>query len=133
MPDKKAPPSVDKWLSEARADLAASKMGMFLLHNGIVRQTPRALARQGIDDGTQVRGMLFSYDAAKVDKAIAETYKMDGIYYVKAWLNEGRLAVGEDIMYVLVGGDIRTHVLAALQFLVEKLKTECVTEIELKE
>ena len=76
--------------------------------------------------------MEFYYDAVKVDEAIAETYKMDGIFYVKVWLNEGQLEVGDDIMYVLVGGDIRPHVIDALQFLVEKIKTECVTEIEQK-
>lgn len=130
---KTPPPSIDKWLSEAKADPAASKVGMYLVHNGVVRQTPRALARQGVDDGSSVKGMEFSYNAAKVDDAVAQTYQMTGICYVKVWLNEGRLNVGDDIMYVLIGGDIRPHVLDALQFLVEKIKTECVSEIELKE
>ncbi len=35
-------------------------------------------------------------------------------------------------VYVLIGGDIRPHVVDALQFLVEKIKSECVTEIEQK-
>ena len=48
---KKLPPSVDEWLKEAKADLAALKEGMFLVHNGVVRQTPKAKVRQGIDDG----------------------------------------------------------------------------------
>lgn len=132
MVNKKAPPSIDKWLSEAKADPIASKVGMFLIHNGVVRQTPKALVRQGVDNGSSVKGMEFSYDAVKVDEAIAETYKMDGIFYVKVWLSEGQLEVGDDIMYVLIGGDIRPHVIDALQFLVEKIKTECVTEIELR-
>ncbi len=132
MVDKKAPPSIDKWLSEAKAEPATSRAGMFLVHNGIVRQTPGVLVRQGVDNGTLVEGMFFSHDAAKVEEAIAETYQMKGICQVKVWLNEGRLAVGEDIMYVLIGGDIRPHVLGALQFLVEKIKSECVTEIEIK-
>ena len=68
----------------------------------------------------------------KVDAAVAETYKMDGIFHVRVWLNEGRLELGDDIMYVLIGGDIRPHVIDALQFLVGKIKTECVTEIEHK-
>lgn len=76
--------------------------------------------------------MEFAYDAVKVDAAIAETYKMEGIFYVKVWLNEGQLDVGDDIMYVLIGGDIRPHVVDALQFLVGKIKTECVDEIEQK-
>ncbi len=127
---KKTPPSIDEWLREAKADPAAAGVGMFLTHNGVVRQTPKAKVRRGLDDGSRVRGMEFSYDAAKVEEAVAETYKMEGIFFVKAWLNQGLLAVGDDIMYVLIGGDIRPHVVDALQFLLGKIKTECVTEIE---
>ncbi|OPZ70470.1 MAG: hypothetical protein BWY80_01497 [Firmicutes bacterium ADurb.Bin456] len=127
---KKTPPSIDEWLKEAKADPAASKVGMYLIHNGVVRQTSKAKVRQGIDDGGPVKGMEFSYDAVKVEGAIAETYQMEGIFYVKVWLNEGHLAVGDDIMYALIGGDIRPHVIDALKFLVGKIKTGCVTEIE---
>ena len=129
---KKESPSIDVWLREAKKDPAAAKVGMFLTHNGVVRQTPKAKVRQGFDDSSVVKGMEFTYDAAKVEKAIAETYELNGISYVKAWLNEGQLDVGDDIMYVLIGGDIRPNVVEALQFLVEKIKTECVTEIEQK-
>lgn len=91
-------PSIDEWLKEAKADPAASQVGMFLVHNGIVRQTPKAKVRHGFDDGSQVKGMGFSYDAAKVEQVIAEAYKMEGIFYIRAWLNEGQLKVGDDIM-----------------------------------
>lgn len=127
---KKQPPSIDEWLKEAKADPAALQQGMFLIHNGVVRQTPKAKVRQGIDDGSTVKGMEFAYDAVKVEAAVAEAYKMDGIFHVRVWLNEGHLEPGDDIMYVLVGGDIRPHVIDALQFLVGKLKSECVTEME---
>jgi len=129
---KKAPPSIDEWLKEAKSAPEALKEGMFLVHNGIVRQTPKAKVRQGLDDGSLVKGLVFTYDAAKVDAAIAETYKMDGIFHVRVWLNEGLLELGDDIMYVLIGGDIRPHVIDAMQFLVGKIKNECVTEIEQK-
>lgn len=129
---KKLSPSIDEWLKEAKNDPAALQEGMFLVHNGVVRQTPKARVRQGIDDGSMVKGMEFAYDAVKADAAIAETYKMDGIFHVRVWLNEGQLELGDDIMYVLIGGDIRPHVVDALQFLVEKIKSECVTEIEQK-
>ncbi|MBP2637966.1 MAG: molybdopterin converting factor, large subunit [Firmicutes bacterium] len=128
---KKASPSIDEWLREAKAHPAALQEGMFLVHNGVVRQTPKAQVRQGLNDGSQVKGMEFSYDAAKVDAAIAETYKLEGIFYIKVWLNEGQLTIGDDIMYVLIGGDIRPHVIDALQFLVGKIKNECVIETEL--
>lgn len=129
---KRTPPSIDAWLKEAKEDSVSAKVGMFLIHNGVVRQTPKAFARQEMDDGSLVKGMYFSYDEPKVEKAISETYEMDGIFHVKVWLNEGQLEVGEDIMYVLIGGDIRPHVIDALQSLVEKIKTGCVVEIEQK-
>ena len=127
--NKKPSPSIDAWLKEAKAHESAPLCGMYLTHNGTVRQTAKARVRQG-EDAPDVCGMYFTYDQAKVDAAVAETYEMDGIYYVRAWLNEGELNMGDDIMYVLIGGDIRPRVVDALQFLVGKLKNECVTEIE---
>jgi molybdopterin synthase catalytic subunit len=76
--------------------------------------------------------MEFNYDEFKVNQAIEEANKMEGIFHVRVWLNEGNLNVGDDIMYILIGGDIRPHVIDALQFLVGKIKNECVTEIEHK-
>ena len=129
---KKVSPSMDIWLKEAKSDPVSLEEGMYLVHNGVVRQTPKLMVRQGIDDGSKVRGMEFSYDEIKVNEVIAETKKMKGIFHVRVWLNQGQLQVGDDIMYVLVGGDIRPNVIDALQFLVEKVKNECVIEIEQK-
>ena len=129
---KKTPPSIDAWLKEAKAHESAPKIGMYLTHNGIVRQTAKAKVRQG-EDVADVTGMLFSYDKEKVDDVIADTYKMEGIYYIRVWLNEGELSVGDDIMYVLIGGDIRPRVVDALQYLVGRVKNECVMEKELNE
>ena len=128
---KKQSPSIDAWLREAKAHESAPKIGMYLTHNGIVRQTAKALVREGAENTQAVTGMEFSYDAAKVDAVIADTYKMEGIYYIKVWLNEGTLQVGDDIMYVLIGGDIRPRVVDALQYLVGRVKNECVVEKEL--
>ena len=127
---KSTPPSMDAWLAEAKAHESAPKIGMYLTHNGIVRQSARAKVRLGAQDTKPVTGMYFSYDREKVDAVIAETYNLEGIYYVKVWLNEGELSVGDDIMYVLIGGDIRPHVVDALQYLVGRIKSECVTEEE---
>ena len=128
---KKTPPSMDQWLKEAKAHESAPKVGMYLTHNGVVRQTAKAKVRRGQEDAPDVAGMVFSYDEEKVNQAVAETRGLEGIYYVRAWLNEGRLRVGDDLMHVLIGGDIRPRVVAALEFLVGRLKDECVTETEL--
>jgi len=124
-------PSMDVWLREAKAHESAPKIGMYLTHNGTVRQTAKAKVRYGAEDTKDVTGMIFSYDEAKVNAVIADTYKMDGIYYIKVWLNEGSLQMGDDIMYVLIGGDIRPRVVDALNYLVGRVKNECVVETEL--
>ena len=127
---KLTPPSMDAWLAEAKRHESAPKIGMYLTHNGVVRQSARAKVRLGAEDTKPVTGMYFAYDREKVDGVIADTYKMEGIYYIKVWLNEGELSLGDDIMYVLIGGDIRPHVVDALQYLVGRIKSECVTETE---
>ena len=126
----KKSPSMDEWLREAKKDPSAKRIGMYLTHNGIVRATARALAREGDTSAAPVSGMAFSYDRERVEAAIADTYKLEGVYNVRVWLNEGELSVGDDIMYILIGGDIRPHTVDALQYLVGRIKTECVTETE---
>ena len=128
---KKNPPSIDAWLKEAKAHESAPLCGMYLTHNGTVRQTSKAKVRYGAENTREVTGMVFSYDEEKVNAVISDTYKMDGIYYIKVWLNEGQLEMGDDIMYVLIGGDIRPRVVDALQYLVGRVKNECVVETEL--
>lgn len=128
---KKESPSIDAWLKEAKADKSAPKIGMYLTHNGVVRQTAKAKVRCGEENTKDVRGMIFSYDEKKVAAAIEDTYKMDGIYYIKLWLNEGELETGDDIMFVLIGGDIRPRVIDGLQYLVARIKNDCVVEKEL--
>ena len=125
----KPEPSMDQWLAEAKASENADKCGMFLTHNGIVRSTAKAQVRQGEEMPT-VAQVDFSYDAAGVEAAVAEALTWDGVYYVKVWLNEGVLEVGESIMYVLIGADIRPRCIDALQNLVGKIKNELVVEKE---
>ena len=124
---------MDIWMAEARAHESAKNIGMYLTHNGVVRQTARAKVRNGAEDTRPVAAMEFSYDENLVAAAVEDTYKLPGIYYIRTWLAEGRLTVGDDIMFVLIGGDIRPHVIEALDYLVGRIKHECVTETEVYE
>ena len=69
---KQQTPSMDAWLREAKADPSAAQCGMYLFHNGVVRQTPKAHVRQGRTDVQPVTGMTFDYDREKVNAAVAE-------------------------------------------------------------
>lgn len=126
-------PSLDAWMREAKDDPAAAACGMFLFHNGVVRATAKARVRGGDQTAPDVCGMRFDYDASKVESAVSRAKRMPGIAYVRAWLNRGELRVGDDIMLVLVGGDIRPHVVDALQSLVDEIKQQCVAEKEILE
>jgi len=126
----KTEPSLNEWLAEAKASENADKCGMFLVHNGVVRATAKAQVREG-QDKPPVAKVDFSYDAKGVEAAIAEALTWDGVYYVKVWLNEGVLEVGQSIMYVLIGADIRPRCIDALQKLVGKIKNDLVVEREI--
>ena len=127
----KEKPSMDAWLAEAKAQEDAGKIGMYLCHDGVVRESAMAQVREGDAEVKPVRGMKFFYDAAKVDEVVQEGLTLPGIFYVRAWLNEGELRVGDDLMMVLIGGDIRPRVIDALNHVVGRLKNECVHEEEL--
>ena len=126
-------PSPDKWLREAKADASAKGIGMYLIHNGVVRKTARAAVRGGDTSARPVTGLLLSCDREKLDAAVNACKAAEGIGFVRVWVNEGKLSVGDDMMYVMVGGDIRTRVVPALEALVNRIKSECVTETELFE
>lgn len=125
------PPSLDAWLAELKADPAAAGVGMFLMHNGIVRATARSVARGMESGGPAVTGMELSYDHDGLQAAIDAVRSMTGIVFARAWVNEGTLTVGDNIMYALVAADIRENAYAGLQELVRRIKSEVVAEREL--
>lgn len=127
----KQEPNMNEWLKEAKASENAAQCGMILTHNGVVRITPKAQVREGVEGLGEIARVEFSYDEECLAAAIEEALGWDGIYFVKAWLNEGVCEVGDSLMYVMIGGDIRPHVIDALQKLVGKIKSELVVEREI--
>jgi molybdopterin synthase catalytic subunit len=119
-----AKPNLLEWLAEVKRGPKAAGIGMLLTHNGIVRGTSRS--------GEPVVGMKLSYDHDKLQRALESARGRQGIAEIRGWVNEGDLEVGDDIMYVLVAGDIRENVFGALQDLVREIKTSVVTEQEFK-
>ena len=119
----KPEPSMDEWLKEAKQDPKAAQCGMFLTHNGVVRITPKAQVREGVEGLGDV--------AEGLEQAVKEALTWPGVYYVRVWLNEGVLNVGDSLMYVLIGADIRPRCIDALQQLVGKIKNELVVEKEI--
>jgi molybdopterin synthase catalytic subunit len=118
-------PDVNDWIADVKAGPGAAGIGMMLAHQGIVRGATRS--------GEPVCGMTLSADRVRLEEALTEARTWPGVVAVRAWVNEGSLRVGDDIMKVLVAGDIRENVFGALQQLVKLIKNEVVTEVETRE
>lgn len=115
---------VDDWIHDVKSQLASAAIGMILAHQGIVRGTSRS--------GEPVRGMVLRVGRDRLEEVLAEAGTWPGVFAVRGWVNEGSLSVGDDIMKVLVAGDIRDNVIAALQRLVSLIKSEVLSESELR-
>ncbi len=114
---------IEQWLEEVKKTTDPEALGMILVHNGIVRGTSRG--------GKPVSGMNLSYDKVKLEKAIAEFRKREGIADIRVWIGSGALHVGDDILAVLVAGRFRTDVLPVFESLLSVIKNEIVNEREL--
>lgn len=125
-----AEPSFDAWLQEARQSSEAALCGMFLAHCGVVRATPKAQVREGKVGLPRVRALELDCDEAALEAALADARAYPGVHYLRVWVNSGMLTVGDTMMVVLVGADIRPHCVDALERLVENIKTNVVTERE---
>src|SRR5512145_1169929 len=114
---------IEQWISEIKRNCPPAALGMILVHNGIVRATSK--------QGTQVGGMKLSYDKAALESAVSRFKEKEGIVDIRAWINEGTLKIGDDIMYVCVAGRFRKDILPVFQELITLIKTEIVCEEEM--
>ncbi|MBI9089911.1 MAG: molybdenum cofactor biosynthesis protein MoaE [Desulfobacterium sp.] len=97
------------------------RVGMILCHNGVVRKTTR--------EGREVTGLRVAVDHDGLDCLIATQKQREGIVEVLVTIEEGRdLAVGEDIMAIVVAGDIRERVIQTLGDTLEAVKTKITTK-----
>lgn len=99
------------------------KVGMILSHNGVVRGTSR--------DGRKVSGLQVSVNHEKLQQIIADQKAKQGITEILVQINENQyLSVGDDVMLLVVAGDIREHVLSALQDTLNAIKSTVTEKTE---
>jgi molybdopterin synthase catalytic subunit len=99
------------------------KMGMIASHLGVVRGTSR--------NGQAVSGIEVAYDHDTVKRIIIDAKALPGIVEILVDTNEGHLKVGDEILAVAVGGDIRENVFPALTETVNRIKKEAVKKKEM--
>lgn len=98
-------------------------VGMILCHNGVVRGTSR--------DGRKVSGLKIAVDHAQLKKIIDENKKRPGIVEILVEIAENMdLSVGEDVMFLVVAGDIRDNVIMTLNDTLNAIKTTVTKKTE---
>ena len=98
------------------------KAGMILCHNGVVRGTSR--------DGRPVSGLTVTIDRKALDVILAEQRQRPGIIDILVEFREGLLKVGDDVMFIVVAGDLRDHVIPVLENTLNAIKKRVVHKEE---
>ena len=110
-------------LDEIKKNPDFGKVGMILCHNGVVRATAR--------DGRKVRGLSVAVNHEKLEQIIREQEQKPGIIDIRVNIVEDRdLAVGDDIMHLIVAGDIRENVISVLKETLDAIKMQVTEKTE---
>ncbi|MCX8044090.1 MAG: molybdenum cofactor biosynthesis protein MoaE [Desulfobacterota bacterium] len=104
----------------------SDNVGMILVHNGVVRGWSRR-------DGSTVTAVEVSPDLQKIEALRQEYEQKPGIYRIIIEAHAGWLAPGDDLLFILVAGDIRENVKPVLAELLDRIKAEAVIKTEYRE
>jgi len=97
--------------------------GMILCHNGVVRGTSR--------DGRKVSGLKVDVDKENLKSIVDEHKKRNGIIEILIEINEDKdLSVGDDVMFLVVAGDIRENVISTLSDVLNAVKKTVTSKTE---
>ena len=84
-------------------------------------------------DHAPVKSMKVSHDRARMDAICRELEQQPGIFCIHAEAVEGELKPGDDVLFLVVAGDIREHVKATFSELLDRIKAEAVIKQEFTE
>ena len=99
------------------------KAGMLLCHCGVVRGTSR--------DGQRVKGLTVAVDHTGLQNLIADQKRRPGIVDIRVAIAGDRyLAVGDEVMHLVVAGDVRENVIAVLKDTLDAIKTTVTQKTE---
>jgi molybdopterin synthase catalytic subunit len=115
-------------ISQAIAELKKApgftdNVGMILVHNGVVRGWSRK-------DHSDVSAVEITPDHAKIQAICAEIEKRPGIFRALAQAEGGLKRPGDDVLFLIVAGDIRENVKSALADLLDRVKSEAIKKRE---
>lgn len=115
--------SAERLMAQIKKHPRFDQAGMILCHNGVVRGTSR--------DGRPVKGLTVAVDQDRLVQVLAEHRQRPGIIDILVEIIADRdLKVGDDVMYLVVAGDIRENVIAALSDTLNAIKSTVTSKTE---
>jgi molybdopterin synthase catalytic subunit len=109
-------------VEKIKRDMDPAKVGMIVCHNGVVRGTSRR--------GKPAEYLDIDVNVVAWEGILEDARRRPGIAAVEAHLYTGRRQVGDDVMVVVIAGDIRENVFPVLEETVNRLKSEAVLKSE---
>jgi molybdopterin synthase catalytic subunit len=99
------------------------RAGMVLCHNGVVRATSR--------DGRRVSGLRVQVDTQRLGAVLAAARQRPGIVDVQVEIAADQdLSIGDDVMVLVVAGDVRENVIETLEETLNAIKTTVTSKTE---
>ncbi|MBT8762655.1 molybdenum cofactor biosynthesis protein MoaE [Desulfohalobiaceae bacterium Ax17] len=115
---------ISKKIAEMKKEpLFTQNVGMILVHNGVVRAWSRK-------DKAQVQAIEVTPDFEKIEEIRKEFEQKPGIYKIIIEAKKGTLKPGDDLLFIIVAGDIREHVKPVLAEVLDKVKKEAISKKE---
>ena len=115
---------ISKTIAKMKQDPAFAKnVGMVLIHNGTVRGWSRS-------DHSSIGRVEVAVDQAKIEQIRCEIEKQIGIYKVVVEARSGVMQPGDDLLFLIVAGNIRENVKPAFARLLDRVKVEAISKKE---
>lgn len=115
--------NADKLIAKIKSHPDYARVGMILCHNGVVRGTSR--------DGRPVKGLRVAVDHQRLEQILAAQRGRPGIVEIQVEIAaDTDLAVGDDVMLLVVAGDVRETVIAVLSDTLNAIKSSVTAKTE---
>lgn len=99
-------------------------VGMILIHNGVVRDWSRR-------DRAKVTALEVQPNIEKIEALRQEYLQRPGIFEIIVEAKSGTMQPGDDLLYIIVAGDIRENIKPVLAELLDRIKAEAVNKREI--
>jgi molybdopterin synthase catalytic subunit len=115
--------SLERLIARVKKHPEIAGAGMILCHNGIVRNSDRSGEKR-------VTGLRVEVNHSEIERIRHAAQSRKGIVAVEIEALEGEFQVGDDLLYVVVAGDVRENVFSVMRETVEMIKAGGVTKTE---